>query len=158
MRISILRIKINSIAYFFAKAHHNRIMGTAVAPTKRLPIGSPAKSPAKLAPKRTAPRRTTITLSPEAQEIVERFRSASGTSTSAAIDRIIQRSEPKPSRLKKNFNGFLVLDVPPDHQAVHFTLEDIKQAEDEMDREYVERLIPRNKKSVSKGNGAGRRQ
>ena len=50
-----------------------------------------------------APRslRTTVTLSPESQEIVGRFKSANGTSTSAAIDQIIQRSEPKPSRLKE---------------------------------------------------------
>ena len=102
-------------------------------------------------------RRTTITLSPQAQQIIERFKSASGASTSAAIDRIIQRSEPKPSRLK-NVNGFLVLDIPADRQAVHFTLEDIKQAEDEMDREYVEQFIQRKKKSVSKGNSARSRQ
>jgi len=102
-----------------------------------------------------ASRRTTITLSPEAQEIVERFKSASGASTSAAIDRIIQRSEPKPSRLK-NVNGFLVLDVP--FRRVNVTLEDVKRAEDEMDREYVERLMPHRKKSVSKGNNAGNRK
>jgi hypothetical protein len=103
-------------------------------------------------------RRTTITLSPEAQEIVERFKSASGTSTSAAVDQIIKRSEPKPSRLKESANGFLVLDLPADRGAVHFTLEDIKQAEDEMDREYVERFMPRKKKPVSKGSRTGSRQ
>jgi hypothetical protein len=102
-----------------------------------------------------ASRRTTITLSPESQEIVERFRSASGTSTSAAIDRIIQRSEPKPSRLKE-VNGFLVLDVP--HRKVHVTLEDVKQAEDDMDREYVERLMPRKKKTPTKRGSKERLQ
>jgi len=109
----------------------------------------------KSRPLKTAPRRTTITLSPQAQEIVERFRSANGTSTSAAIDRIIQRSEPKPSRLK-NVNGFLVLDVPFRH--VNTTLEDVKQAEDEMDLEHVERLFPSKKWPISKGNRSGKRQ
>jgi hypothetical protein len=97
------------------------------------------------------PRRTTITLSAESQEIVERFKIANGTSTSAAIDRIIQRSEPKPSRLK-NVNGLLVLDVP--YRRVNVTLEDVKRAEDEMDREYVERFLPR-KKSISKASRPG---
>jgi hypothetical protein len=86
-----------------------------------------------------ASRRTTITLSPESQQIVERFKSASGTSTSAAIDRIIQRSEPKPSRLKQSDIGLLVLDVP--FRRVNVTLEDVKRAEDEMDREYVEQFL-----------------
>jgi hypothetical protein len=66
-------------------------------------------------------RRTTIKLSPEAQEIVERFKSASGTSTSAAI-------------------------------------EDVKRAEDEMDLEYVEKLLPGKKKPAPKENRAGRRK
>lgn len=92
-----------------------------------------------------APRRTTITLSPDSREIVERFRSANGTSTSAAIDQIILRSEPKPSRLK-NVNGFLVLDLPGAGAKVHLTVEDAKLAEDAMDRDYVARLAP----SVSK--------
>ena len=102
-------------------------------------------------------RRTTITLSPKSQEIVERFRSATGTSTSAAIDRIIQRSEPKPSRLKE-VNGFLVLDVPAKHPPVHFTIEGLKQLEDDMDREYAERLMPRGKKPDPRRSSKGRRQ
>ena len=93
-----------------------------------------------------ATRRTTVTLSPKAQEIVERFKSASGSSTSAAIDRIIRSSEPRPSRLKKSDIGLLVLDVPI--RRVNITLEDVKRAEDEMDREYVERTLPRKKKPV----------
>jgi hypothetical protein len=99
-----------------------------------------------------APHRTTITLSPESQEIVERFKSATGASASAAIDQIIRRSEPNPSRLK-NINGFLVLDSPDDRPKVRATAEDIKRAEDELDREYVERsmrheraLVPRKAK------------
>jgi hypothetical protein len=93
-------------------------------------------------PRKRALHRTTVTLSPESQEIVERFKSATGTSASAAIDQIIRRSEPKPSRLK-NVNGFLVLDIPAGNQ--HFTIEDVKQAEDDLDREYVERMYSQRK-------------
>jgi hypothetical protein len=100
-------------------------------------------------------RRTTITLSRAAQEIVERFRSATGTSTSAAIDRIIQQSEPKPSRLK-NVDGFLVLDVP--FRRLNVTLEDVKRAEDEMDREYIERFMGRKSRPASKAGRTGRRK
>ena len=89
-------------------------------------------------------RRTTVTLSAESQEIVERFKAASGASASAAIDALIKRNEPKPSRLK-SVNGFLVLDLPPGRRSI--TLEDVKEAEDKMDHEYIERLSPRKKKS-----------
>jgi len=130
-------------------------MSTAAANAKRASRASSARPPDKLAENRPAPRRTTITLSPETQEIVERFRSASGTSASAAINRIIRRSEPKPSRLK-NVNGFLVLDVPFRH--VNVTLEDVKRAEDEMDREYVERAFLGGKKPTTKESRAGRRR
>jgi hypothetical protein len=105
-----------------------------------------------------ASRRTTITLSPESQQIVERFKSASGTSTSAAIDRIIQQSDPKPSRLKVSDLGLLVLDLPEDREIVHFTIEDIKQAEDDMDREYVERLMQRSRTPASNRSRTGRRK
>ena len=129
-------------------------MATAVAPAKRAHPGPGSRQ--SRAAKKPAPRRTTVALSPESQEIVERFRSASGTSTSAAIDRIIQRSEPKPSRLKVSDIGLLVLDVPFRH--VNVTLEDVKRAEDEMDREYVERLMHRKEEPASKGNSRGRRK
>ncbi len=104
-------------------------------------------------------RRTTVTLSAAAQEIVERFKSASGASTSAAIDQIIQRSEPRPSRLK-NVNGFLVLSAPPvnPQDVRHATLEDIKRIEDEMDREYVERLMHRDRDLASAKRKTGSRQ
>jgi hypothetical protein len=126
-------------------------MATVTATANRNLSGSPANSRQDRPEKKAAPRRTTVALSPRAQEIVERFKSASGASTSAAIDQIIQRSEPKPSRLKE-VNGFLVLDLPAKDDAVHFTLEDLKQAEDEMDREYIERFMPLKKKSVSIGS------
>jgi len=108
---------------------------------------------------KNASRRTTITLSPEAQEIVERFKSANGTSTSAAIDQIIQRSEPRPSRLK-NVNGFLVLSNPPDNpkDVRHVTLQDIKRAEDKMDREYVERIMFRDRNLASGKRKTGSRR
>ena len=105
-----------------------------------------------------ASRRTTITLSPESQQIVERFKSASGTSTSAAIDRIIQQSDPKPSRLKVSDLGLLVLDLPEDREIVHFTIEDIKQEEDDMDHEYVERLMQRSRTPASNRSRTGRRK
>jgi len=108
-----------------------------------------------MSPRKLAARRTTITLSPASQETLERFKSATGTSTSAAIDRIIQRSEPKPSRLKE-VNGFLVLDLPARRPTAHFTLEDVKRAEDEMDRENVDRLKTRKKKPATNRNGTRR--
>jgi hypothetical protein len=132
-------------------------MATAVEPIKRSPVGSRASSAKRRTEKKSAARRTTVALSREALEIVERFKSACGVSTSAAIDQIIQRSEPKPSRLKE-VNGFLVLDVPADRNTVHFTLEDIKQIEDDMDREYVERVISPQKSSVPSRVSAEGRQ
>lgn len=126
----------------------------ATATTDRITSGFPVRSRQERPEKRAAPRRTTVTLSPRAREIVERFKSASGSSTSVAIDQIIQRSEPKPSRLKE-VNGFLVLNLPAKRDAVHFTLEDVKQAEDEMDREYVERLMRRKDEHASKMNSRG---
>lgn len=80
---------------------------------------------------------------------MERFRNANGTSTSAAINKIIQRSEPKPSRLKE-VNGFLVLSRPTERRkgVGRVSLEDVKSAEDEMDREYVERILYRDRASV----------
>jgi hypothetical protein len=131
-------------------------MATAPAIANRNLSGTTANSCQERPEKKVAPRRTTVALSPRAQEIVERFKSAIGASTSAAIDQIIQRSEPKPSRLKE-VNGFLVLDLPAKRDAVHFTLEDLKQAEDEMDREYIARLMPLKKKSRTTGSRAGSR-
>jgi hypothetical protein len=131
-------------------------MPATAAPTKRAPRNSKSQE-RRATGKKPVARRTTVSLSPEAQEIVERFRSASGGSTSAAIDQIIQRSEPRPSRLKVSDIGLLVLDVPA-REGLHFTLEDIKKAEDDMDREYVERLMRPRRQPAPKGNGAGRRK
>lgn len=62
----------------------------------------------------------------------------------------VKRAEPKPSRLK-NLDGFLVLDLPDNRKTIHCTLEDIKQIEDEMDREYVERFMTPRKSTASSG-------
>ncbi len=100
-------------------------------------------------PRNSAPSaavRITVTLSPESQAIVDRFRGANGTSTSAAIDQLIQRSEPGPSRLK-DVNGFLVLSDPPSDpkSLVQFSVEDIKDLEDRDDQEQIERLLHRDR-------------
>jgi hypothetical protein len=137
----------DSLAYFSRKAHHTTRMSTnsAIAAARNQ---RPDRAKAALASHvGRAPHRTTITLSPESQEIVERFKSATGASTSAAIDRIIQDSQPRPSRLKE-VNRRLVLDLPG-KPGLHFTLEHLKQAEDDADREYVERILPRGWKSPS---------
>ncbi|MGB8261857.1 MAG: hypothetical protein WCE75_15955 [Terracidiphilus sp.] len=131
-------------------------MSTTIPPSTAKRNTSPRGGVASARGRKVTSRRTTITLSPESLEIVERFKSASATSTSAAIDRIIQRSEPKPSRLKENVNGFLVLDVP--FRRVNVTLEDVKRAEDEMDLEYVERFMTRKKTAESEGKRTGGRQ
>jgi hypothetical protein len=91
--------------------------------------------------------RTTVTLSPESLEIVERFKSASGSSTSAAVDQLIKSTQVKQSRLKE-LNGVLVLAdaLKNRDRKIRITVEDIKRLEDEMDREYVERLWPRKKR------------
>jgi len=156
IHIPTLRIFFISFAYFSSKMHNNQHMSIATQPSAVIDH-PPRRGGAVNAPRRKiASRRTTITLTAEAQEIVERFKSASGKSTSAAIDQIIQRSDPKPSRLKVSDIGLLVLDVPFRH--VNVTLEDVKRAEDEMDREYVERLMRRKEEPASKGNSRGRRK
>jgi len=132
------------------KVHHDKCMSIASRkPVRRRRALSSAR-------KARAARRTTVTLSAESQEIVERFRSANGTSTSAAIDQIVLRSEPKPSRLKE-LNGFLVLDLPGDQPKVRFTVEDMKRAEDDLDREYVERLLKGRGKRKPAGRPIGRK-
>jgi hypothetical protein len=88
-------------------------------------------------PKVSASQRTSVNLSPETIEIVQRYKDAKGISVSAAVNQLIQRSEPKPSRLKL-VDGFLVLDVP--YSGKPITLEDVKRAEDDMDREMLQRL------------------
>jgi hypothetical protein len=94
----------------------------------RLPARSPAKSQPKQAAKRPAPRRTTVALSPEAVEIVERFQQATGLSLSESISEIIERSEPRPPRIKY-VDGIPMADIPMDGKWI--TTEDIIRAENE---------------------------
>ncbi len=129
MRISNLSIKINQIAYFSAKVHHNGMMGTAVASTKRPPLGSTASSRKKLAEKKPSPRRTTITLSPETLQIVERFQKATGTSMSEAVSELIERTEPRPPKIKY-VDGFPTADVPLTGKRI--TTEDVLRAQAEL--------------------------
>lgn len=100
-------------------------------------------------------RRTTVSLSPESRLIVERYKLASGISTSSAIDQLIQKSEPKPSRLK-NVNGFLILDE--DAEGRHFIPEDLKSIEDEIDDESIQQVLTGKKKSARRKRNAGKRQ
>jgi hypothetical protein len=104
-------------------------MGTAAAPTKRLPNGSSAKAREKLIEKKPAPRRTTITLSPETLEIVECFQKATGLSMSEAVSELIERTEPRPSRIKYS-DGLPVADIPMDGKRV--TTADILRAQAEL--------------------------
>lgn len=85
---------------------------------------------------KAASQRTSVSLTPEAVEILERYKEARGISASAAVNEMILRSEPRPSRLIE-VNGFLVLDMP--YEGKKITLEDVKRAEDEMDIEHYRR-------------------
>ena len=129
MRIAELRIRFDSIAYFFKEAHHNGIMGTATANAKRASRASSARPPEKIAEKRPAPRRTTVTLSPETLEIVESFRQATGLSMSEAVSELIERTEPRPPRIKY-VDGFPTADIPMDGEWI--TTEDILRAQAEL--------------------------
>jgi hypothetical protein len=159
MRYPIRCIIFIFLAYFASEIHHNSRMSTSVPSSAAIRNASRRGNAATAHHQTLISRRTTITLSPEAQEIVERFKSASGASTSAAIDQIIQRSDPKPSRLK-NMNGFLVIDRPAGspNDPVHFTVEDAKRTEDEMDREAVERILLRKREPSAHKRKTGSRQ
>jgi len=100
-----------------------------------------AKMTSRATPAPPKTRRTTVTLSPQAAEIVDRFMNAARISVSQAVSGLIERTEPEPSRLR-NVNGFLVLSDPPrgGEPLVNVTVEDIKRIEEQLDREYVERF------------------
>jgi len=103
-------------------------MGTAVAPTKRPSLGSRAKPQKKLAGENPAPRRTTVALSRRTLQIVERFRQATGLSMSEAVSELIERSEPRPPRIKF-VDGFPTADVPRTGKRI--STEDVLRAEAE---------------------------
>ena len=68
--------------------------------------------------------RTTVTLSREAVEIVERFKAATGFSTSGAVEELILRSEPQKSWLVEE-DGILVSHAPLKNGKL--TNEDVKR-------------------------------
>ena len=98
--------------------------------------GSPAKprrqQPAtraeRNAQKQNTIRRATVSLSADSSEIVERFKAATGMSTSRAIEELILRSEPRAPRIKM-MDGLAVFDFPV--KGGRITLEDIRRLEDE---------------------------
>jgi hypothetical protein len=109
--------------------HHNSAMATSVASTKRQASAHRATSPESPAEQKPAPRRTTITLSPEAFEIAERFKDATGLSMSEAVSELIERTEPRPPRIKY-VNGLPMADIPMDGEWI--TTEDILRAQAEL--------------------------
>jgi hypothetical protein len=104
-------------------------MGTSLAPTKRKAAGSSANPKQNHAAKKAVPRRTTVTLSAETVEIVERYRQATGLSMSDAISAIIERSEPKPPRIRY-VDGLPIADIPMNGKRI--TNEDILRAQGEL--------------------------
>lgn len=72
---------------------------------------SSAKGSKKTAAKKRSFRRTTVTLSPEAADIVERMMGSTGLSLSEAVSELIERTEPRPPRIKI-VDGFPTADVP----------------------------------------------
>jgi hypothetical protein len=75
-------------------------------------------------PKQT--RRTTVTLSALAAEIVERFMAAARISVSEAVSELVVRAEAKPARIKW-VNGLPVADVSLDGKWI--STEDVLHAE-----------------------------
>jgi len=103
-------------------------MAAAASPTTRVLTGDRATPPEKRPAKKPVSRRTTVTLSPETMEIVERFQQATGLSMSEAISEIIERSEPRPPRIRLE-DGFPTADIKKEGKWI--TTEDILRAENE---------------------------
>ena len=103
-------------------------MGTAVANSKRISSGLAAKSPEKAVKKRSGSHRTTVALSPETLEIVDRFRQATGLSLSEAISELIERTELRPPRIKW-VDGLPMADISLEGKWI--TTEDVLRAEAE---------------------------
>jgi len=82
----------------------------------------------KPARKKHTARRTTVSLSAASSDIVERFKAATGLSTSRAIEELILRSEPRKPRIKM-VNGRAVIDLPVPKGSI--TTEQILLLEDE---------------------------
>ena len=103
---------------------------SSIASSKRVPSGSRSSGiQNKHANKRDFPSRTTVTLSADAVEIVKRFQEATGLSMSEAISELIERSEPRPPRIKY-VDGLPMADIPMDGKWV--TTEDVLRAQAEL--------------------------
>ena len=81
----------------------------------------------KAAQKKHKVQRATVSLSTDSAAIVERFKAATGLSTSRAIEELIRRSEPRKPRIKM-VNGLAVFDVELEGGTI--TTEDIRKLED----------------------------
>ena len=101
---------------------------SATAQAKRPHPDSTAKARKNRSAKKPEPRRTTVSLSGNALEIVERFQQATGLSLSEAISELIERTEPKPPRIKW-VDGLPMADIPLKGKWI--TTEDVLRAEAE---------------------------
>ena len=104
-------------------------MATSAASTKRKQRNSRVRKSETHAEKAPAPRRTTVALSPEAMEIVQRFKEATGLSLSESVSELIERSEPRPPRIKY-VDGIPMADIPMDGKWI--TTEDVLRAQAEL--------------------------
>src|ERR1700722_16478245 len=104
-------------------------MATSAVSTKRKQRDSRPRKSESHAAKAPAPRRTTIALTPQAIEIVQRFQQATGLSLSESISELIERSEPRPPRIKY-VDGIPMADIPMDGKWV--TTEDVLRAQAEL--------------------------
>jgi hypothetical protein len=101
----------------------------SVLPSNSTKAKRRTKTPAaKTSRQQNTVRRATVSLSAHSSEIVERFKSATGMSTSRAIEELILRSEPREPRIKR-MNGRAVIDLPIEKGSI--TTEQILQLEDE---------------------------
>ena len=104
-------------------------MGTTTPPTRRRSLGPSVEPPEKLTHKKPALHRTTVSLSSDALEIVERFKDATGLSMSEAVSELIERTEPRPPRIRY-VDGFPTADISMDGKWI--TTEDVLRAQEEL--------------------------
>ena len=117
------------IAHFSRIVHHIEVMSAATALTVRSSDQPLVENSEKGAKKRQPPRRITIALSPQASSIVELFKSATGLSMSEAVSELIERTEPRPPRIKF-VDGIPMADIPMDGRWI--TTEDVLRAQAEL--------------------------
>jgi hypothetical protein len=125
-------IKTHLLAFIYKQPHHKEAMSiTTQTPQPSKPLKRKARSndrASQTARKQATVRRATVSLSADSSEIVERFKAATGMSTSRAIEELIRRSEPRRPRIKM-VNGLAVFDFPV--KGGKITTEDIRRLEDE---------------------------